>query len=700
MAVWQHENRPSDHRVLSSGVWRNSFHAGEAVQFAVSGTCTVAGWEVRNYYGDVVATGLGDIGSSLTLAPLPLGFYTLYLTRATPVAAPWLASAGEIRFAVVRPGGPLAARPALGSLRSNEPPYHGADYPTRSFVGMGPHRTTYSLSWQHAELITTAKADTLLEQSLWAHDPVRPLRQFCHSGDSLTPENDATNGVMFQNVVSELTSVGCMRFEVMNEPNNYGVSPSRMAEMATTYQTRLKAANPAAMLLGPCSIKVRHNDWTRDVLALAGDKFDVVSFHNYNGAEGDLSHARRVLDGFVAALQSVGQAHKERINSEAFSYFQSVYGSYEPRLQAQWTMLEMHLLEQYGVPKENCSTFYDMQHGFWDYPSWWMHAEADEAHPGPLVPIVRVWSEELFGKAFTERLDFGAVGNHDLLGSRFESPSTGDSVIAVQTDGRDATVRFQVTGASSIVTVSPFGAEQSTPVVGGWVSVEVSTLPVYLRLPSGVTATPEVVNYGIGSGSVPGVTATASSAANSPSKVIDGLYENGHLDGVQEFRAADGTLPAWVRLDFDTPRRFDRIRVVCPRPWQGASAILDADVQILRDGSWVTVGTINEDPLTFQWSTYKASGACYTESYWSRTCKWEFVLDEIEEATAVRVYARAVSAGGGATPATTNGAGLSGGDMTGQGGATMLSLREVEVWLSSENGSGLPSGHTGPFLIT
>ena len=40
-----------------------------------------------------------------------------------------------------------------------------------------------------------------------------------------------------------------------------------------------------------------------------------------------------------------------------------MYGAYQPRLQARWTMVEMMVFEQYGTPKEHNHLWYDRSHG-------------------------------------------------------------------------------------------------------------------------------------------------------------------------------------------------------------------------------------------------------------------------------------------------------------------------------------------------
>jgi hypothetical protein len=58
------------------------------------------------------------------------------------------------------------------------------------------------------------------------------------------------------------------------------------------------------------------------------------------------------------------------MDSEFASYFAHVYGSFEPRQQTEWTVHRLPHARAAGIPKENTYYFYDMSHGFWDYPSF------------------------------------------------------------------------------------------------------------------------------------------------------------------------------------------------------------------------------------------------------------------------------------------------------------------------------------------
>ena len=93
------------------------------------------------------------------------------------------------------------------------------------------------------------------------------------------------------------------------------------------------------------------------------------------------------IDGVAHALLKKYDADGlEKWQTEQ-GYFACVYGSYQPRLQGRWTMLEMMLFEQYGLPKEHNHLWYDRSHGFWDFPTWW---ENDDNSFNPAAPLMRI----------------------------------------------------------------------------------------------------------------------------------------------------------------------------------------------------------------------------------------------------------------------------------------------------------------------
>ena len=114
------------------------------------------------------------------------------------------------------------------------------------------------------------------------------------------------------------------------------------------------------------------------------------------------------------------------------------------------------VFEQYGIPKEHNHLWYDKSHGFWDFPTWW---ENDDGGLNPAAPLMRVWSEELYGTKFVKAFDFGPSGNDIYIGSLFQG--SGKSVAAFMSAGAtDGKVDLLVKGGSKLKVVSPFGVSR------------------------------------------------------------------------------------------------------------------------------------------------------------------------------------------------------------------------------------------------
>ena len=116
-----------------------------------------------------------------------------------------------------------------------------------------------------------------------------------------------------------------------------------------------------------------------------GDSIDAFSMHVYNGFNGDLVMGRKSMDNLLALLKKYGADKKELWQTEQ-GYFAAMYGVYQPRHQGRWTMLEMMIFDQYGLPREHNHLWYDKSHGFWDFPTWW---ENDDGGFNPALPLMR-----------------------------------------------------------------------------------------------------------------------------------------------------------------------------------------------------------------------------------------------------------------------------------------------------------------------
>lgn len=651
--------RPADHRIASSSVYENFFTDAETVSFTVAGTAAVT-YELRNYYGTVIATGaVGSAGSTLSLGVLPLGWYKLYFIRSTPIAPPWFAAGGEVTFAVIRATSVLKARPtASTSPVSSDRLGNGFDLPARGICGVGPARHQIRLdATNYAADKAGALADIAYENTYRNNDTGRPFAQFL-----AFPNFDATVPAQVTNLtdaVQACVAAGVTWFESVNEPNSGSGDYTLYYASFNTFCDTVHAAHASAKTMGPCTIAV-YGDWSSDgggsaryaykVLTNAGaSRIDGFSFHNYNSGAGDLPTMRATLDNMVATLTAAGVTGKPRWNTEALSQFASANGVGIEALQAKNSLLELHLLEQYAVPKERTYIFYDRSHGFWGFPSWWLHSESTETMPAALAPLMRVWAEELWGKPYSGRLSFGSADDL-FLGSQFTG-SDGSSVVVLQSSGQVETIRVTVAGgATSLVTVDAWGNLTTRTVSGGVLSLPVSELPTYVRCPSGVTLT---VSQEWGVEVVRGQlsTATASTGATTAARAIDGVTYNGTPGTSTNEWVSTSPVSTW-QTNFPRTSRINRVSVLCAQPINDQCTLLDFDIQVLQSGVWNTIATFTEPTGQKMWASYKAAGACFVDSWWSVRNQWSYRPAAPVSCDGVRINARAASYGASPTPET------------------------------------------------
>lgn len=646
--VYNDDPVPSDHRILTSPVYNSVFYSHENVSFSVSGTAPVT-YVVEDYYGNEVASGPLP-GSALNLGQLPLGFYTVFLPRITPIGPPYNGAGGEMRFCVVRPDTVYKPRVAVGTPGAQVDTYgNGFNMPMRAFCGVGPVRHQIRLTNDHyAADKAGALSDIAYEKSLRNEDSARPHRYFVAFPDFDDTTEQMTN---LADAIPALVSAGVTWFEGKNEPGAEindpgGENSTRLQAFAST----VHAAHASAKVLGPCPISVE-GDWTigsggqarwnYDMLRLNGSSLDVISYHNYSGGAGDLPMLRKTLAGFESLLVNLGLENKPRFNTEFGSAFASSNGVSDHRQQAKNIMMELQVGEQYKTPKENTYYFYDVSHGFWGFPSWWIHAEGVQS-PTALVPLFRVWGEELFGKAFTSKLNFGSEEDM-VVGSRFAA-SNGSQVLTLSTSGQDTNINLSVSGATQLTTVDPWGKTTVRTVSGGKVVVPITELPSYVRVPSGVTVNVIPANWGVETFLSQRAVASANTNPEAAKYLADGS-----VDGRQPDWVGVG-FPAWADIMFPVPTRFNRVTILCGNPVNSECTLLDFDIQAKQGGVWNTIATFNEPVKQRIWTSYKAAGACYVESYWSRRNHWSFRLNRAILADGVRIYIRAASYGGVATP--------------------------------------------------
>lgn len=684
----------------------------ESITINWTGGSEAVSWVLRNYYGVIVASGTLTGGqTSLNLGVLPVGWYKIYFA-ATPGTntTTWRDARGELSFIVARSTSALRTTPIANGTTWAVSGNNGV-HPVRALIGHAQYRVDVDLDSTHgagafAATLSSAQSQGTLQNTWKPSDSARSrpmLIQFPDGTGGTAPTG--TDNTQIQSAVSSLYGTyGYTHFEGRNEPNTGAYTAANIVSELQAFYNNVKAGNASAKVLGGCSVNITDSAYIGGILAAGAAAYmDEMSIHTYNGTNGNLGAGRESWE-FLKALLAQYNFTKPLYMTE-YGQFAWCAGSFEPRLQVQWMMLDLHLAAQYGIPHEKYMWYYDTNVGFWGYPSFMWTSDYSNPMPTATPAVLRVWAEEIWGKPFAARLNFGP-SDDEFIGSRFTA-ADGTSVIALQSGGGLETISFDVAGTSGpLVQVSTFGALSNLAVVSGKVQVTIGPEPSYVRLPNGVTMVPSAHDFGVEvvrkQYSIPSASSNDSTDSGGPDVIVDGKLSNGgYTIGPKPYLggSSDGS-NAWARIDFPRVTRLDRIHVFCPHPWQYYSTLLDFDIQYLDTDNvtWLTAATFTDTSavnLTINWSSHIISGACFSDSFWDRRHNFRFVLADAISTKAIRVFAREMSNGGGARPEINNGFGKVDGDgnpcNNGQTGPERMALMEVRAWLSgtSDGGTGV-----------
>ncbi|HEV7401876.1 MAG TPA: hypothetical protein VGO11_03080 [Chthoniobacteraceae bacterium] len=700
---------PIDQVKVDCGKRNPLFYVGEPIAFQLTGPANLKGlpaerFEVRSYWGDVVDQ--GPAAASITLKSQPAGWYKLYLF-AKPLPPPkpprtaeekfldgdkttekedeaaraawqyrqWYGDAvGGTMFVVVRDDPHF---PKLQpSFDAAPKPGSTGDAVMRGISGMGPRRHAADAS-KPAESIKQLEPEIAADYSfLQPGDPARPRALLIAFPNGTKGRLDGVKQIVerFKNEVKY--------YEPRNEPNGGSNGADFLKnEMIDFYQT-VKSVDPSLHVAGPGTVTINPFPsglgFIEEFLAAGGGKYlDAFSFHSYNGTNGDLWLARTSMDALTALLKKY-DADKTELWQTEQGYFAAVYGAYQPRLQGRWTMLQMLVFDQYGLPKEHNDLWYDVSHGFWDFPTWW---ENDDRGFNPAWPLMRVFSEELYGTKFSKSYDLGKDGNKLYLGNLYEGDKK--RVAAFMSAGSpDGKVELLVKGgAAQLHVVSAFGVERDLPVAGGRLTLPVPELPVYVEMGEGQGIEVVSQDFGANFARAEGVTVAASGTGMRPGKtpvaddikkLINGELENWYyaqktspqpwMDDTKEF-------PAWIEVRLPAPAAVGRVIIYAPVPWQSQGTLVDYELQYERGGEWVTIEHVKEPLKTFKVLTPPTRTK--VDSFFSDRCIFQHEFAPVTTGR-IRLLVHDATFGGGATE-----------DVPWAGGQTgphQVTLREIELY--------------------
>lgn len=700
---------PVDHVKVDSGKRNPLFYVGEPIGFQLTWGKNIKSlpadrFEVRNYWGEVVDQ--GPAKDSLTLKSQPPGWYKLYLF-AKPLPKPkpartaeeklldgddkvpekdeeaarqawqyrdWYGDAvGGTMFVVVRDNPNF---PKLEAKHDAFPkPGASGDAVMRGISGMGPRRHAANAS-KPDESIKQLEREIDADYELAIKDPARPCPILIAFPNGTKGQLEGVKKIVehFKDKVKY--------YEPRNEPNGGSNGSKFLKEEMIDFHQTVKSVDQSLQVVGPGTVTINPFPaglgFIEEFLAAGGAEYiDAFSFHCYNGLNGDLWLARTSMDALMALLKKYKADGKELWQTEQ-GYFAAVYGSYQPRLQGRWTMLEMLVFDQFKLPKEHNYLWYDTSHGFWDFPTWW---ENEDRGFNPAWPLMRVFSEELYGTKFAKSFDLGRDGNKLYLGNLYEGEKR--RVAAFMSAGSpDGKVEVTVQGGpAKLHVVSAFGVESDLPVADGRATLPVPELPVYVELAEGQSIDPVPQDFGVNIARSQGVTAAASGTGMRPGKtptpdpaekVINGELENWYylqkssphawMDDTKEF-------PAWVEVRLLAPTPVGRVVIYAPVPWQSQGTLVDYELQYDRGGEWVTIEHIKEPLKTFK--VFTPPTRTKVDSFFSDRCIFQHVFPPVTTGK-IRLLVHNTTYGGGATE-----------DVPWAGGQTgphQLNLREIELY--------------------
>ena len=699
--------RPADRVQAVSGRRSNIFFVGEPITFkfnqpdSVGVRSTIISYEVRDYWGTLVDKGLGcglewmevnpggrelttpqsrerdatnavrikATNECITVKVKTPGWYKLYC-YGTEVREKWSDCIGTSTFVIFRNNTNFPASPPPDTRGAS---FDGMDEITRGLCGIGPQR--HAVRNPITNAIKNVEFDVALDRKYYLpYDPVRKRVLLAAFPEGIKDYAQLKMFVEhFKNDISY--------YEPRNEPNDSSPIPFATSEIKQFYET-VKGVDPKLKVIGPGLVDIRTGmlRWDDEFLNAGGGRYiDGFSFHAYNAINSDLSLARKSLNALQATLAKYGMEHIEKWQTEQ-GCGSVCYGTYSPRGQGQGTMIMMMIFEQYGIPKEHNHLWYDRNHGFWDVPCWF---ENDDNDLEPAAPLMRVYSEELYGTVFNQAYDFGPTGNNMYLGSLFSGP--GKNVAAFMSAGStDGKIELAVRGGTKVHTVSAFGVEQDLSVTNGRVTLSVPELPVYVELADKqeIDVMPLVWGENLARNSNTVVTSSGGvlnpddpKVPNKTQKIVNGEFESWYWLQDNKGDPWEADLNSGpVSVDFDLGEEQPVSHVViysCPC-WQRWGTLLDYELQYDSKGKWVTIEHVKEPTRTL--GVYSPPYISTVDTFFSNRNIFRHDFAPVRTRK-IRLLINSVTMGGGPDKRTK--------EAGGQTGEFYVSLKEVEIYGAS-----------------
>ncbi len=437
------------------------------------------------------------------------------------------------------------------------------------------------------------------------------------------------NGLAYAS--STLMPLGVRYYEgPINEP---GMNDTALAQKCRLFRAGIKGGNSGAVVTGPSPVDIVNN-WSVFFAGGGHQYLDELSFHDYNTfVMGNMCMARTQIENMIA-LKNRYAPGLPMAQTEAMSAFTcngggaSSIGLFMPRVSSS-AMLKLIVWEQYGVPKERNSYWYDYSGGFWSVAAFqW----TGDGGPLPITVLQRVLSEEVFGKQFSYRLDMGSVaGNAVATGSVYKSHAGSTSastvVLIAASHIPSATVDLNIVGTTAALTVvDAFGNTSTVTPSAGVVTVPIDDVPTYIELPAGVTCSVHQF-MGWGTSPNPSVSRSATTSTlggSAKTALCDDAFMTQYTGGTSSPGVAYSgiTVPDAAILLFPSTIVADRVIVFNPCAWQASSVLttFTVDTTTNSGSSWTTGATVDvsADAVSTQFGTTGATTGCGYETFWKQ----------------------------------------------------------------------------------
>lgn len=636
---------------------------------------------VRDYYGTLIYEGRCSAANTISIPDgLACGYYDVFGFTPGQSDSVYGPAAFHSGFIIVNDDSRFPSFVGHGAQGPNDHYQYGDAVSVHGITMQGPTRMECSDPTNSAYL--TDIEGTIGLHNLWYTnpsylDPERPRPLIAtlvsaEQSETIGLTSPSTAATDWANMVATLAAspYDVVWFEgPCNEPN-YVYNAAGTATALQTFSTVTKGAASGVKVMGPSPVSFNNSideqgtgywhNFLQDLAAMDPVPIDGISFHGYNCYVGDLGLMQDCWALLNNAIADAGFEDLPLFHTEQ-GFFATNIGVFEPRKQAQWTMLMLLYQEQMGLPKEHHIIFFDSDTSDYGFPSFYNQSWSFAA-----VPMIRAFSAEVWGCPPTPTaLNFGTPGNWMALGSVYTNASTGNQVVALISNGAtDLNVRFTVTGGTTSFTlVDAFGNTSTLTTEGNILVVPITVEPCYVRVPSGTTLTliqdwDETATLGP---ELLGTYGTASSSGSSGNqtycaKVIGGYYSSTWFNNNAATRSTagcpyiddTGTFPSWFEVQLSPAQTLDTIFIWCPTPWQSEGTLLDAEVQYWNGSAWVSahhivtqaVGGTAENPnatvVAHPSSQYQTG--CGATSYFSNRHQFFVRLPSKVTTSAIRIY--------------------------------------------------------------